>query len=145
MNKSSFNKLTLQKQVKYFNTRLKSGENISQICNSISISYSTIRDRFKRNNYVYSKVFNQYENINAIISNNEIPPEIINSIILQLNSKLSTLECEKRESDLTSRSFRVYSCILNEFINFCNSSTFTQQEILSQFIAEGLKKYRKEA
>lgn len=145
MNKSSFNKLTLQKQVKYFNTRLKSGENISQICNSISISYSTIRDRFKRNNYVYSKVSNQYENINAIISNNEIPPEIINSIILQLNSKLSTLECEKRESDLTSRSFRVYSCILNEFINFCNSSTFTQQEILSQFIAEGLKKYRKEA
>lgn len=145
MNKSSFNKLTLQKQVKYFNTRLKSGENISQICNSISISYSTIRDRFKRNNYVYSKVFNQYENINAIISNNEIPPEIINSIILQLNSKLSTLECEKRESDLTSRSFRVYSCIFNEFINFCNSSTFTQQEILSQFIAEGLKKYRKEA
>ena len=145
MNKSSFNKLTLQKQVKYFNTRLKSGENISQICNSISISYSTIRDRFKRNNYVYSKVFNQYENINAIISNNEIPPEIINSIILQLHSKLSTLECEKRESDLTSRSFRVYSCILNEFINFCNSSTFTQQEILSQFIAEGLKKYRKEA
>lgn len=109
MNKSSFNKLTLQKQVKYFNTRLKSGENISQICNSISISYSTIRDRFKRNNYVYSKVSNQYENINAIISNNEIPPEIINSIILQLNSKLSTLECEKRESDLTSRSFRVYS------------------------------------
>ena len=145
MNKSSFNKLTLQKQVKYFNTRLKSGENISQICNSISISYSTIRDRFKRNNYVYSKVSNQYENINAIISNNEIPPEIINSIILQLNSKLSTLECEKRESDLTSRSFRVYSCILNEFIKFCNSSTFTQQEILSQFIAEGLKKYRKEA
>lgn len=145
MNKSSFNKLTLQKQVKYFNTRLKSGENISQICNSISISYSTIRDRFKRNNYVYSKVSNQYENINAIISNNEIPPEIINSIILQLNSKLSTLECEKRESDLTSRSFRVYSCILNEFINFCNSSTFTQQVILSQFIAEGLKKYRKEA
>lgn len=145
MNKSSFNKLTLQKQVKYFNTRLKSGENISQICNSISISYSTIRDRFKRNNYVYSKVSNQYENINAIISNNEIPPEIINSIILQLNSKLSTLECEKRESDLTSRSFRVYSCIFNEFINFCNSSTFTQQEILSQFIAEGLKKYRKEA
>lgn len=145
MNKSSFNKLTLQKQVKYFNTRLKSGENISQICKSISISYSTIRDRFKRNNYVYSKVSNQYENTNNIISNNEIPPEIINSIILQLNSTLSTLECEKRDSNLTSRSFRVHSCILNDFINFCNSSTFTQQEILSQFIAEGLKKYRKEA
>lgn len=145
MNKSSFNKLTLQKQVKYFNTRLKSGENISQICKSISISYSTIRDRFKRNNYVYSKVSNQYENTNNLISNNEIPPEIINSIILQLNSTLSTLECEKRDSNLTSRSFRVHSCILNDFINFCNSSTFTQQEILSQFIAEGLKKYRKEA
>ena len=145
MNKSSFNKLTLQNQVKYFNTRLKSGENISQICNSISISYSTIRDRFKRNNYVYSKVSNQYENKKHMIVNNEIPPEIINSIILQLNSKLSTLECEKRESDLTSRSFRVHSCILDDFINFCNSSTFTQQEILSQFIAEGLKKYRKDA
>lgn len=145
MNKTSFNNLNLKDQIKYFNKKLKNGNNIGKICKSINISYSTIRDRFKRNNYVYSKVSNQYENKNYLIANNEIPPEIINSIILQLNSKLSTLECEKRESDLTSRSFRVHSCILDDFINFCNSSTFTQQEILSQFIAEGLKKYRKEA
>lgn len=145
MNKTSFNNLNLKDQIKYFNKELKNGNNIGKICKSINISYSTIRDRFKRNNYVYIKVSNQYENKNHIISNNEIPPEIINSIILQLNSRLSTLECEKRDSDLTSRSFRVHSCILDDFIKFCNSSTFTQQEILSQFIAEGLKKYRKES
>lgn len=145
MNKTSFNNLNLKDQIKYFNKKLKNGNNIGKICKSINISYSTIRDRFKRNNYVYSKVSNQYENKNYLIANNEIPPEIINSIILQLNSKLSTLECEKRDSDLTSRSFRVHSCILDDFINFCNSSTFTQQEILTQFIAKGLKKYRKEA
>ena len=145
MNKTSFNKLALQEQVKYFNTKLKTGENIGQICKSINISYSTIRDRFKRNNYVYNRIINQYENINNITNLTEIPDEIINKIMLKLNKKLSTLECEKRNSNLTSRSFRIHSCILNEFIDFCNSSTFTQQEILSQFIADGLNKYKKEA
>ena len=145
MNKTSFNKLALQEQVKYFNTKLKTGENIGQICKSINISYSTIRDRFKRNNYVYNRIINQYENINNITNLTEIPDEIINKIMLKLNKKLSTLECEKRDSNLTSRSFRIHSCILNEFIDFCNSSTFTQQEILSQFIADGLNKYKKEA
>lgn len=145
MNKTSFNKLALQEQVKYFNTKLKTGENIGQICKSINISYSTIRDRFKRNNYVYNRIINQYENINNITNLTEIPDEIINKIMLKLNKKLSTLECEKRNSNLTSRSFRIHSCILNEFIDFCNSSTFTQQEILSQFIAEGLDKYKKQA
>lgn len=145
MEKTSFNKLTLKEQVKYFNTKLKTGENIGQICKSINISYSTIRDRFKRNNYVYNRIINQYENINNITNLTEIPDEIINKIMLKLNKKLSTLECEKRDSNLTSRSFRIHSCILNEFIDFCNSSTFTQQEILSQFIAEGLDKYKKQA
>lgn len=145
MNKTSFNKLALQEQVKYFNTKLKTGENIGQICKSINISYSTIRDRFKRNNYVYNRIINQYENINNITNLTEIPDEIINKIMLKLNKKLSTLECEKRDSNLTSRSFRIHSCILNEFIDFCNSSTFTQQEILSQFIADGLNKYKKQA
>ena len=143
VNKLSFNKLALEDQVKYFNTKLKSGKNISQICKSINISYSTIRDRFKRNNYVYSRIINQYENINNII-NLEISDELINKIMMKLNTKLSTLECEKRNSNLTSRSFRIHSCILNEFIDFCNSSTFTQQEILSQFIADGLNKYKKQ-
>ena len=47
-----------------------------------------------------------------------------------------------RNSKLISRSFRIHDCVLNEFINFCNKSDFTQQEILSQFIADGLNKYK---
>ena len=49
----------------------------------------------------------------------------------------------KKESSLTSRSFRIHRCVLDNFIEFCNNSKFTQQEILTQFIAEGLNKYQK--
>ena len=56
MDKVSFNKLDICKQVDYFNLRLLEGECIQSICKSINISYSTIRDRFKKHNYRYNKL-----------------------------------------------------------------------------------------
>lgn len=141
MNKSSFNKLGVKDQVKYFNLQLNNGNNIGQICQSINISYSTIRDRFKRNNYVYNKIYNKYENLKYMTPNEELSDELISTLISKINSKQTTLDCEERNSNLTSRSFRVHSCVLDDFIKFCKNSHFTQQEIITQFIAEGLNKY----
>ena len=72
----------------------------------------------------------------------DLPENILYNLLSQLTTKESTLICEKRNSKLISRSFRIHDCVLNEFINFCNKSDFTQQEILSQFIADGLNKYK---
>lgn len=145
MTKLKFNKLPISKQIRYFNMQLKQGLNIREICRSIDISYSTIKERFKRNNYVYSKLANKYENIDIIVPINEISHDLLDNIAAILNTKYSILDCEKRESKLASRSFRLHECVLNDFIQFCNKSEFTQQEILSQFIAEGLIKYNKNA
>ena len=136
MDKVSFNKLDICKQVDYFNLRLLEGECIQSICKSINISYSTISDRFKKHNYRYNKLSKKYEN------KLDLPENILYNLLSQLTTKESTLICEKRNSKLISRSFRIHDCVLNEFINFCNKSDFTQQEILSQFIADGLNKYK---
>lgn len=136
MDKVSFNKLDICKQVDYFNLRLLEGECIQSICKSINISYSTIRDSFKKHNYRYNKLSKKYEN------KLDLPENILYNLLSQLTTKESTLICEKRNSKLISRSFRIHDCVLNEFINFCNKSDFTQQEILSQFIADGLNKYK---
>ncbi len=98
MNKTSFNKLIIQKQVRYFNSKLHERNNINQICKSLNISYSTIRDRFKRNHYVYNKLYNQYENTNTTIHLPDISAEVIDNIIAKINSKQSTLLCEKKRA-----------------------------------------------
>lgn len=130
-------------QIQHFNTHLSQGKNITQICQSLEISYSTIRDRFKRNGYIYNKVSNRYESSNTLIPLEVISDDLVDKIINKIHLKYTELKCEKRESALKSRSFRIYSCILDEFISFCNESNFNQQDILSQFISEGLIKYRK--
>ncbi len=142
MTKINFNHLAIEEQIEYFNLKLNGGKNINQICKSIQISYSTIRDRFKRNSYFYNKLYNQYENINTTIHIPEISEKTIDNLITKIKFQNLSLECERRDSKLTSRSFRLHTCVLSEFIDFCNNSNFTQQEILTQFIAEGLTKYQ---
>lgn len=141
MTKVQFNKLSISNQVNHFNTQLNTGKTISQICNSINISYSTVRDRFKRNHYAYNKISNRYENTESIISIPDLSQDLLCNIINNLNLTNPKLECEIRDSELISRSFRIHSCVLSEFIEFCNKSNFTQQDILTQFIADGLNKY----
>lgn len=143
MNKKRFNKLSISEQVKYFNIELDNGNNIQQICKSINISYSTIKCRFKRHNYIYSKIYNKYESVDALVPVSNISENLVNEIINSLHARFTKLKCEKRESDLVSRSFRIHSCVLDDFIKFCNESDFTQQDILSQFIADGINKYSK--
>ena len=62
IDKSTFNKLTVSAQVKVVNQLLNEGLNIKQVCNTIGISYSTIRDRFHRANFSFNKFKGVYEN-----------------------------------------------------------------------------------
>lgn len=71
MNKESFNKLTIDEQIEYINEKLKEANSLTNICKNISIGRSTISDRFKKHNYKFNKISNQYELIenNANITN----------------------------------------------------------------------------
>ncbi|MBU5486555.1 hypothetical protein KQI86_19920 [Clostridium sp. MSJ-11] len=79
MNKEEFNSLSVFDQVKTFNELLE-GSSIRKVCGEIGISKTTVRDRFKKNGYVFDSSSNKYINLGGheedkkkeIISNNKI-------------------------------------------------------------------------
>lgn len=60
MNKEKFNKLEIIDQIQYINKELQNNKSITSVCKELEIGRSTIRDRFKKANYSYSKDLNQY-------------------------------------------------------------------------------------
>ena len=60
MEKDKFNNLSLIEQVKYINSLLEENKTLTNIAKDIGIGRSTIRDRFKKINYRYSKDSNKY-------------------------------------------------------------------------------------
>lgn len=67
MNKTEFNDLDVMEQIEYINKSLLEGNTLTNICKSIGIGRSTIRDRFKKVSYEYNKAINQYESIVEIV------------------------------------------------------------------------------
>lgn len=60
MNKEKFNKLEIINQIQYINNALEKNKSITSVCEEIGVGRSTIRDRFKKANYSYSKELKQY-------------------------------------------------------------------------------------
>lgn len=60
MNKDEFNKLDVYEQLNYINKKLKQGKSLRAISGELNISKSTIRNRFKKINYVFDIVDKQY-------------------------------------------------------------------------------------
>ena len=191
MNKTEFNNLEVMEQIEYINNQLMEGNTLTNICKSIGIGRSTIRDRFKKVSYEYNKAINQYESIVEIIEAETIAPagankpikedikpfvqessnlvvgtdnEILTSLINNyddMNNKLNEMynwyilqssnkvvEAEKFkvddfEGDIVVRSYKLYEPIQKEFLEFCKrNNKYKVQDILSQFIKEGLEKYK---
>ena len=74
MNKTEFNSLDVMEQIEYINKSLLNGNTLTNICKSIGIGRSTIRDRFEKVSYKYNKSINQYESIIEIIEAEKIAP-----------------------------------------------------------------------
>lgn len=125
--KSNFNRLPVSEQVDIFNNLL--GERgIKEVCDLICISYSTIRDRFRREGYKYNKTKRLYERATNI-DFKELDKININHF---------------NDDDVVVRSFRIRKKVLEDFILYSENSLFKQYDILSLFIAEGMDKYKKE-
>ena len=199
MNKTEFNSLDVMEQIEYINKSLLNGNTLTNICKSIGIGRSTIRDRFEKVSYKYNKSINQYESIIEIIetiepalpagenepikeditpviqqssnlvvgTDNEILTSLINkcnSIInnyddmnnkvdevynwYKLQSSNKVVQTEKFkvddfEGEIVVRSYKLYEPIQREFLEFCKrNNKYKVQDILSQFIKEGLEKYK---
>ncbi|MDB8794904.1 hypothetical protein PN290_14430 [Romboutsia sp. 1001216sp1] len=60
MNKEEFNNLEVLEQIKYINDQLENNKSITSVCKILGIGRTTIRDRFKKINYIYFKDSNKY-------------------------------------------------------------------------------------
>lgn len=60
MNKDKFNKLEISQQIDFINSKIQDNNSITSVCKEIGVGRSTIRDRFKKANYSYSKDLNKY-------------------------------------------------------------------------------------
>lgn len=60
MTREQFDKLEVLEQINYINNQLENNSSITSVCKDLNISRSTIRDRFKKLDYSYSKDLNRY-------------------------------------------------------------------------------------
>lgn len=154
IDKATFNRFNIAMQIKYFNSELKKGFSITDICRDLNISYNTIRDRFLRNNYIYNKFTKQYELKSSYINfEDEALEKVLEKLVTKVfnhnslnnnhhhnNNNNNNFTCNHSGS-IINRSFRIYKDVLDEFVIFCENSNYSQYDILSQFISEGIKKY----
>lgn len=66
LNKDKLDKMPLEDQIKYINNELmKEGSSLTSVCKAIGIGRTTIRERAKKQGFVFDKGLNQYvKNIN---------------------------------------------------------------------------------
>lgn len=149
LDKATFNRFEVAKQVKYFNAELEKGFTISEVCKKLNISYNTIRDRFLRNNFYYNKINRRYEKENYILTkfDEDMIDTVLERIVLKVfNSSNKIINNDfscNCSGEVINRSFRIYDTVLKDFITFCENSNYSQYDILSQFIIEGIEKYSK--
>lgn len=107
MNKDKFNELDILKQVEYINNQLENNETLTYICKNIGIGRSTIRDRFKKANYSYSKDLNKYIH--------EYTTEVLQEPSTKNNIHITT-ELQKEENNISNKNV-VQLDVVKEVIN----------------------------
>ena len=60
MTKEQFNQLDILEQIQYINNQLENNSTLTLVCKELNVGRSTIRDRFKKLSYSYSKDLNKY-------------------------------------------------------------------------------------
>lgn len=94
MNKEEFNKLPISEQINFINSELKNNKSITSVCKELGVGRSTIRDRFKKANYSYSKDLNKYTfNDNTESSSQEL---------IQDKNRCNTSDIYNKSTDLSN-------------------------------------------
>lgn len=65
LNKEKLDQLTVEDQIKYINSQLKTeGSSLTGVCKEIGIGRTTIRERAKKQGFIFDKGLNQYIKMN---------------------------------------------------------------------------------
>lgn len=90
INKESFNNMSILDQIYYINNLLETGETLNNICNNMPIAKKTLRNRFKKEGYIFNKNLRQYiQDIPEEASESQIKGQINIIDVLENNSEHS--------------------------------------------------------
>ncbi|MFL8713111.1 hypothetical protein Q3304_20250 [Clostridioides sp. GD02377] len=134
MNKDKFNELDISEQIEYINNQLENNETLTYICKNIGIGRSTIRDRFKKANYSYSKDLNKYihECITDVLQEPSIKNNISNTNVIQSDAVREVIN--KSDKEIKDNLLDIVSNydVLKEIIELhkCNTSVIKQQIVI---------------
>lgn len=88
INKESFNNMSILDQIYYINNLLETGETLNNICNNMPIAKKTLRNRFKKEGYIFNKNLRQYiQDIPEEASESQIKGQINIIDVLDNNSE----------------------------------------------------------
>ncbi len=142
MNKDKFNKLPILEQIDFINSQIENNNSITSVCKKLGIGRSTIRDRFKKVNYEYSKDLNKYIYIeeieekvkDIIISDNKCNTSVVNNKQNIKSNPIVTI-LEKTDIEIQNNLLDLVNNydVLKEIIELhrCNTSVIKQQIIIN--------------
>ena len=139
MNKDKFNKLPILEQIDFINSQIENNNSITSVCKKLGIGRSTIRDRFKKVNYEYSKDLNKYIYIeekikDIIISDNKCNTSVIDNKQNVKSNPIVTI-LEKTDIEIQNNLLDLVNNydVLKEIIELhrCNTSVIKQQIIIN--------------
>ncbi|MEF9991270.1 MAG: hypothetical protein RR835_02310 [Peptostreptococcaceae bacterium] len=134
MNKEKFNSLTILEQIDFLNSQIKNNKSITSVCKELGIGRSTIRDRFKKLHYAYSKDLNKYIKVDPVNNDGCNTSDIINEDE-NLNNKPIVTILEKTDIEIQNNLLDLVENynVLKEIIELhkCNTSVIKQQIIIN--------------
>ena len=93
--------------------------------------------QFKNDLLDLAKIKKDILNTIDIVKKYELEKDIIDIVDIKIDSN-------KMTCDIKTRSFKIYSDILDKFLEFTKKHPdIKQQDILSQFILEGIERYKR--
>jgi hypothetical protein len=159
MLKEEFNKLEIEKQVEYLNSRLLV-KTLTKACDEIKIARSTITGRFKKDGYTLDLTQNKY--ILDFQENKTLSEDNSSDIkeLLEMKDKLKILiewfddeqagaiqndfniKLDNFKGEPVSRTFVLYPNVLQNYIKFCVAHrAYRRQDILSKALTEFMDRY----
>lgn len=138
MSKDEFNSLEVIEQIEYVNKLLKDNMSLTSISKDLGIGRSTIRDRFKRLGYTYSKDLNQYilnENTYCHADVVQSSPKSLNSINADSLKKYDVSGTDVKNLDKTIKGklvnvMREYEVLMEMIELYKRNSSVLQSNIV---------------
>lgn len=95
MTKEQFNQLDVLEQIKYINNQLENNSTLTLVCKELNVGRSTIRDRFKKLSYSYSKELNRYVYNDSVTG-------IVKNVIMENNNRVTDVTHEGNNANNTN-------------------------------------------